>query len=140
MDAGFAKARAAHGQERILINCAGNAVAAKTAGRDKATGNAVAHPMAGFRTHHPDQPDRYLPLRFQIGRRHALRCRRWRMATAAPSWLHTSVAAQDGQMGQVAYAASKAGIVGMTLPVARDLSSEGIPHQHHPVPVFSIRR
>ena len=37
-----------------------------------------------------------------------------------------SVAAQDGQIGQAAYSASKAGIVGMTLPVARDLMSEGI--------------
>ena len=37
-----------------------------------------------------------------------------------------SVAAEDGQIGQVAYSASKAGVVGMTLPIARDLSSEGI--------------
>jgi len=37
-----------------------------------------------------------------------------------------SVAAFDGQMGQAAYAASKAGVVGMTLPIARDLSREGI--------------
>ena len=37
-----------------------------------------------------------------------------------------SVAAQDGQMGQAAYTASKAGVVGMTLPIARDLMGEGI--------------
>ena len=37
-----------------------------------------------------------------------------------------SVAAEDGQIGQAAYSASKGGIVGMTLPVARDLSREGI--------------
>lgn len=37
-----------------------------------------------------------------------------------------SVAAFDGQMGQAAYSASKAGVVGMTLPIARDLSREGI--------------
>ncbi|HEY8351542.1 MAG TPA: SDR family oxidoreductase, partial [Sphingomonadales bacterium] len=37
-----------------------------------------------------------------------------------------SVAAEDGQMGQAAYAASKAGIVGLTLPVARDLARDGI--------------
>jgi len=37
-----------------------------------------------------------------------------------------SAAAQDGQVGQVSYAAAKAAIVGMTLPIARDLSSEGI--------------
>ncbi|MGE4617663.1 MAG: SDR family NAD(P)-dependent oxidoreductase, partial [Gammaproteobacteria bacterium] len=37
-----------------------------------------------------------------------------------------SVAAEDGQMGQASYSASKAGVVGMTLPIARDLMSEGI--------------
>jgi NAD(P)-dependent dehydrogenase (short-subunit alcohol dehydrogenase family) len=37
-----------------------------------------------------------------------------------------SVAAEDGQLGQAAYSASKAGVVGMTLPIARDLSREGI--------------
>lgn len=37
-----------------------------------------------------------------------------------------SIAAFDGQMGQAAYAASKAAIVGLTLPLARDLASEGI--------------
>ena len=37
-----------------------------------------------------------------------------------------SVAAQDGQMGQAAYSASKAGVAGMTLPIARDLSGEGV--------------
>ena len=43
-----------------------------------------------------------------------------------------SVAAEDGQIGQAAYTASKAGIVGMTLTVARDLSGEAHPGQHHP--------
>jgi NAD(P)-dependent dehydrogenase (short-subunit alcohol dehydrogenase family) len=38
----------------------------------------------------------------------------------------SSVAAEDGQMGQAAYAASKSGIVGLTLPIARDLMSSGI--------------
>ena len=37
-----------------------------------------------------------------------------------------SVAAEDGQIGQAAYSASKGGVVGMTLPIARDLSSENI--------------
>jgi NAD(P)-dependent dehydrogenase (short-subunit alcohol dehydrogenase family) len=37
-----------------------------------------------------------------------------------------SVAAEDGQMGQAAYSASKAGVVGLTLPVARDLAADGI--------------
>jgi NAD(P)-dependent dehydrogenase (short-subunit alcohol dehydrogenase family) len=48
VDAGFEKARAAHGQERILINCAGTGNAAKTAGRDKATGETKHFPLDAF--------------------------------------------------------------------------------------------
>ena len=43
-----------------------------------------------------------------------------------------SVAAQDGQIGQAAYSASKGGVYAMTLPIARDLAQEGIRVQHHP--------
>ena len=43
----------------------------------------------------------------------------------------TSVAAFDGQIGQAAYSSSKGGVVGMTLPVARDLSAVGHPREHH---------
>ena len=42
-----------------------------------------------------------------------------------------SIAAYDGQVGQVAYSASKGGVVGMTLPAARDLSAAGHPGGHH---------
>ena len=42
-----------------------------------------------------------------------------------------SVAAFDGQMGQAAYSASKGGVVGMTLPIARDLARMGIRNKHH---------
>ena len=48
VDAGFAKARAAHGQERILVNCAGVGNAFKTVGRDKATGEIRQFPAAAF--------------------------------------------------------------------------------------------
>ena len=48
VDAGFAKARAAIGQERILVNCAGTGNAIKTASRDKATGEIRAFPTANF--------------------------------------------------------------------------------------------
>ena len=44
VDAGFAKAREAHGQERICVNCAGVANAVKTVGRDKATGEIKRYP------------------------------------------------------------------------------------------------
>ncbi|MDO8379158.1 SDR family NAD(P)-dependent oxidoreductase, partial [Phenylobacterium sp.] len=48
VDAGFVKARAAHGQERILVNCAGTGNAIKTAGRDKATGETKHFPLDAF--------------------------------------------------------------------------------------------
>src|SRR3954462_3055969 len=48
VDAAFAKAREAHGQERILVNCAGVANAAKTVGRDKETKAAKAYPIQQF--------------------------------------------------------------------------------------------
>src|SRR6516164_6672303 len=48
VDAAFAKARAAHGQERILVNCAGTGNAIKTASRDKASGEVKHFPLANF--------------------------------------------------------------------------------------------
>tara|TARA_B100002049_G_scaffold140612_1_gene104275 strand:- start:591 stop:1577 length:987 start_codon:yes stop_codon:yes gene_type:complete len=125
VDAGFEKARAAIGQERLLINCAGIGNAFKTASRDKKTGEAKHFPVAEF--------EKVLQINL-IG---SFRCN----AKSAQGMLAlepgvdgergamintASVAAQDGQMGQAAYAASKAGLVGMTLPIARDLMGEGI--------------
>ncbi|MBP6546029.1 SDR family NAD(P)-dependent oxidoreductase [Phenylobacterium sp.] len=125
VDAAFAKARAAHGQERILVNCAGTGNAIKTAGRDKATGETKHFPLDAFN------------LIIQINLVGTFRC----IAKSAKGMLDlepledgergaivntASVAAEDGQMGQAAYSASKGGVVGMTLPIARDLASEGI--------------
>jgi len=125
VDAGFAKARATHGQERVLVNCAGTGNAVKTASRDKATGEVRHFPLANF--------DRIVQINL-VG---SFRC----IAKSAAGMLGlapladgergaivntASVAAQDGQIGQAAYSASKAGIVGMTLPIARDLMGEGI--------------
>ena len=125
VDAGFVKARAAHGQERVLINCAGTGNAFKTASRDKITGSVKHFPLIEF--------DRIV----QINLLGTFRC----VAKSAAGMLSlaclgdgergaivntASVAAEDGQIGQAAYAASKAGIVGMTLPIARDLMGEGI--------------
>ncbi|MBR7618034.1 SDR family NAD(P)-dependent oxidoreductase [Phenylobacterium sp. 20VBR1] len=125
VDAAFAKARAAHGQERILVNCAGTGNAIKTAGRDKATGATKHFPLDAFN------------LIIQINLVGTFRC----IAKSAKGMLDlepledgergaivntASVAAEDGQMGQAAYSASKGGVVGMTLPIARDLASEGI--------------
>jgi NAD(P)-dependent dehydrogenase (short-subunit alcohol dehydrogenase family) len=125
VDAAFARAREAHGQERILINCAGTGFAAKTASRDKTTGEIKSHPMQIFETI------------IQINLIGTFRC----IAKSAAGMLSlepldggergaivntASVAAVDGQVGQAAYSASKGGVVGMTLPIARDLMNDGI--------------
>lgn len=122
---GFAKSRAAIGQERILVNCAGTGGSVKTVGRDKVTGDIKPYPMANFeriiqinligtfRCISKSAAGMLMLERLQDGERGAI------VNTA-------SVAAQDGQMGQAAYSASKGGVVGLTLPVARDLMGEGI--------------
>jgi len=126
VDAAFAKARAANGQERILVNCAGTGIATKAASRDRATGAPKAHPTADFQ--------RIIEINL-IGTFRCLAKSAAGMMTLDPlqpdgergAIVNTaSVAAADGQVGQAAYSASKAGVVGMTLPIARDLMSEGI--------------
>lgn len=125
VDAGFAKARAANGQERILVNCAGIGTIGKTTRRDRETG-AISHfPVAAF------------SKTLEVNTVGSFRC----IAKSAAGMMTldplddgergaivntASVAAVDGQIGQAAYSASKGGIVGMTLPIARDLMSEGI--------------
>tara|TARA_R110002110_G_scaffold56762_5_gene161028 strand:- start:2284 stop:3066 length:783 start_codon:yes stop_codon:yes gene_type:complete len=125
VDAGFEKVRGTIGQERILVNCAGTGNAVKTASRNKETGEPQHFPLDKFN------------LIIQINLVGTFRC----IAKSAAGMLTLdpleggdrgaivntgSVAAQDGQIGQAAYSASKAGVVGMTLPIARDLSRDGI--------------
>lgn len=125
VDAGFAKARAAHGQERVLVNCAGTGNAIKTASRSKTDGSIKHFPLDAFN------------WIIQINLVGTFRC----IAKSAAGMLSlepqedgdrgvivntASAAAEDGQIGQAAYSASKAGVVGMTLPIARDLSGEGV--------------
>ncbi|MFC4293332.1 SDR family NAD(P)-dependent oxidoreductase [Sphingorhabdus arenilitoris] len=126
VDAGFEKARAAHGQERILVNCAGIGNAIKTASRSKEDGSVKHFPISAF------------DFVIQVNLVGTFRC----IAKSAAGMLTldplddsgargaivntASVAAEDGQIGQAAYSASKAGVVGMTLPIARDLSRDGI--------------
>jgi NAD(P)-dependent dehydrogenase (short-subunit alcohol dehydrogenase family) len=126
VDAAFAAARAALGQERILVNCAGTGIGVKAASRDKATGAPKPHPTADFQ--------RIIEINL-IGTFRCLAKSAAGMMTLEPIGDHgqrgaivntASVAAVDGQVGQAAYSASKAGVVGMTLPIARDLMSEGI--------------
>ena len=123
--AAFEKARSAHGQERVLVNCAGVANAAKTVARDKESKAAKFYPMQQFE------------LAIQINLIGTFRC----IANAAYGMVDldpladgekgviintASVAAEDGQIGQAAYSASKGGVLAMTLPIARDLMNEGI--------------
>jgi NAD(P)-dependent dehydrogenase (short-subunit alcohol dehydrogenase family) len=125
VDAGFAKARAAHGQERVLVCCAGIGTIGKTVKRDRETG-AISHlPVDLFRK------------TIAVNLLGTFQC----VAKAATGMMTlegqedgergamvvtSSVAAEDGQIGQVAYAASKAAVMGMTLPIARDFMQEGI--------------
>src|SRR5690606_10364236 len=118
------KARAAHGQERILVNCAGIGGSAKTASRDKATGEVKHFPL--------DQFERVIQVNL-IGTYRCIAKSSAGMLTLDPvdgergAIVNTaSIAAQDGQIGQAAYTASKAGVTGVTLVVARDLSNDGI--------------
>ncbi|HKT84659.1 MAG TPA: SDR family oxidoreductase [Novosphingobium sp.] len=126
VDAGFAKARAANGQERILVNCAGIAPAAKTVGRNRETGQPRAHDMALF--------EKAVAINL-VGTFRCISRSAAGMVTLDPvdeqgsrgAIVNTaSVAAHDGQIGQAAYSASKGGVLAMTLPIARDLMSEGI--------------
>jgi NAD(P)-dependent dehydrogenase (short-subunit alcohol dehydrogenase family) len=125
VDAAFAKARKAIGQERILVNCAGVGGSVKTVSRDKQTREIKQYPLDNF--------ERIIQINL-IG---TFRC----ITKSAAGMLTldvlpdgdrgaivntASVAAEDGQIGQAAYTASKAGVVGITLTVARDLASEGI--------------
>jgi NAD(P)-dependent dehydrogenase (short-subunit alcohol dehydrogenase family) len=123
--AAFARAREAHGQERILVNCAGVANAVKTVARDKESKAAKFYPMQQFE------------LAIQINLIGSFRC----IAHSAHGMVDlepledgekgviintASVAAEDGQIGQAAYSASKGGVLAMALPIARDLMNEGV--------------
>jgi NAD(P)-dependent dehydrogenase (short-subunit alcohol dehydrogenase family) len=103
----------------VLVNCAGIAIAARTIGKD------APHDLASF--------SKVIAINL-IGTFNMIRIAADAMAKAGPNAagergviINTaSVAAFDGQIGQAAYSASKGGVVGMTLPIARDLSRNGI--------------
>ena len=119
VQAGLEKIQQSLGSGRILVNCAGIGSASKTVGRDG------AHPLDYFKT----VVDINLNGTFNV-----LRLAAVEMGNNEPSAdgecgviINTaSVAAYDGQIGQAAYSASKGGVVGMTLPIARDLARMGI--------------
>jgi NAD(P)-dependent dehydrogenase (short-subunit alcohol dehydrogenase family) len=118
-EAAVAAAEKAHGPARVLVNCAGIGVAKRVIGKEGPM------PFADF--------DRVIQVNLN-GTFNMIR-----VATTAMSKLEplatgergvvintASVAAYDGQIGQAAYSASKGGIVGMTLPIARELAQFGI--------------
>jgi len=113
------EAAAALGTLRGLVNCAGIAVGEKTVGKDG------PHALASFA--------RVIGINL-VGTFNMIRLAADAMSRLEPTaegergvLVNTaSVAAFDGQIGQAAYAASKGGVVGMTLPIARDLARSGI--------------
>jgi len=118
-EAAIATAAKAHGPARVLINCAGIGVAKRVIGREG--------PMA------LSDFDRVIRINL-IGSFNMIRLAAADMTKLEP--LSTgergvmistaSIAAYDGQIGQAAYSASKGGIVGMTLPIAREFAQFGI--------------
>ncbi|MEO5882373.1 MAG: 3-hydroxyacyl-CoA dehydrogenase [Caldimonas sp.] len=102
-----------------LVNCAGIALGIKTVGKEG------AHPLASFtKTISVNLIGSFNMIRLAA----EAMCRNEPESTGERGVLIStaSVAAYDGQMGQAAYSASKGGIVGMTLPIARDLARNGI--------------
>jgi len=120
VSAAVAKTMASFGAIHICINCAGIGSAHKTFGKD------VPFPLAAWsKTIAVNLTGTFNVARLcaeQMARNQPVDANGGRGAIVNIA----SVAAYDGQIGQVAYSASKAGVVGMTLPMARDLASIGV--------------
>ncbi len=124
--AGFEKARAAHGQERVVVHCAVVAGGGKTISFDKTTGGYKRTPTEQIAR----SAEGIFTASYRVASIAALG-----MATADPlnddgergAIIFTSSAAsQDGQVGQVAYGGGKGAVNAMVLPMARDLMDLGI--------------
>ena len=123
---GFVAARAANGQERVTVHCAMASQRGKTIGWDKESGGYKRLPTE----HYEFGARGVLVASYRVASISALG-----MANAEPVnddgergsiTLTASVAAQDGQIGQVIYGSCKAGVNGLVLPMARDLMDLGI--------------
>ncbi len=126
VEAGFAAARAAHGQERVTLHCAMASRRGKTLGWDKEAGAYKRLSTEDYAF----GAEGILVASYRVASISALG-----MANAEPLnedgergciILTASVAAQDGQIGQVIYGSCKAGVNGLVLPMARDLMDLGI--------------
>jgi len=124
--AGFEKARAAHGQERVTVHCAMANRKGKTVGRNRETGGFTRFSTEDYAF----AVDAILVGSYRVASLSALG-----MAHAEPLnddgergsiILTSSAAAQDAQVGQVAYGSAKAVVSGLVLPMARDLMDLGI--------------
>jgi len=122
----FEQARSAHGQERVLVHCAAVGVPPKkTVYKDRKTGEFKRQPTESFAF----MANGVMVASYRLASISALG-----MASLDPLedeergviTLTSSAAAQDGQVGQTGYGASKAGVNGLVLPMARDLMSLGI--------------
>ena len=118
-EAAFEEVSGKLGTPRILVNCAGIGIAMKT------TGKEGAHPL--------DLYEKVIKVNligtFNMIRLMAVRAEKLDPLDGGERGIiinTASVAAYDGQIGQAAYSSSKGGVVGMTLPIARDLSRAGI--------------
>jgi NAD(P)-dependent dehydrogenase (short-subunit alcohol dehydrogenase family) len=123
--AGFAQARAAHGQERVTVHCAMASRKGKTISRNRETGEFTRLSTEDYAF----AAQGILIASYRVASLSALG-----MAALEPLEdgergtiiLTASVAAQDAQIGQVAYGSLKAGVNGLVLPMARDLMDLGI--------------
>jgi NAD(P)-dependent dehydrogenase (short-subunit alcohol dehydrogenase family) len=119
VSAGLDKAEQAHGVARVLVNCAGMGIAVKTASKGQ------PHPLDSFR--------KVIETNL-IGSFNCISKFAARVTQSEPVGdeergviINTSSAAAfEGQVGQAAYSASKGGLVGMTLTIARDLADRGV--------------
>lgn len=126
VDRALEAARATNGPERILVNCAGVAIGKRLVRRDRETGAIIAHDVESFA--------RTVAINLVGTFTMTAKCAASIVALDPLGPDHergvivftSSVAAEDGQIGQAAYAASKGGVKSMTLPIARELAKEGI--------------
>ena len=126
VDQALAAARAALGGERILVNCAGIAIGKRVTRKNRDTGAIETHDLASF--------TKVIQVNLIGTFLMTAKCAAGMQALAPVTAdgergviiSTASIAAEDGQIGQVAYAASKGGVLAMTLPIARDLAQSGI--------------
>ena len=126
VDAALAASRNALGPERILVNCAGIGIAKRISRKSRETGAIEPHDLATFA--------KVIQVNLIGTFLMTARCAAHMQALEPINSDNergvivctSSVAAEDGQIGQVAYAASKGGVLAMTLPIARDLAQSGI--------------